>query len=117
MAESLTTIPKGSWVLVTGANGFVASHVVQQFLKRGYKVRGTVRDVGKSAWLVHDVFKSYADNGDFELVSVPDLGARNAFDDSVKGMSAIIHVASITSFSPDPNEVIPQTIAGGKFCP
>lgn len=112
MAEPATNIPKGSWVLVTGANGFVATHVTQQFLQRGYKVRGTIRDLGKSSWLVQDVFKSYADNGDFELVVVPDLAATGAFDVAIKGVSAIIHVASITTFSPDPNEVIPQTIAG-----
>jgi len=112
MAEPITTIPRGSWVLITGANGFVASHVVREFLQRGYKVRGTVRDLKKSSWLVQDVFKSYADNGDFELVFVPDLAARDAFDDAVKGMSAIVHVATITTFSPDPNEVVPQTVAG-----
>jgi dihydroflavonol-4-reductase len=30
-------------VLVTGASGFIASHVVQQLLEAGYRVRGTVR--------------------------------------------------------------------------
>ncbi|KFY46762.1 hypothetical protein V494_00342 [Pseudogymnoascus sp. VKM F-4513 (FW-928)] len=112
MAQPATNIPKGSWVLVTGANGFVASHVVQQFLQRGYKVRGTIRDLEKSSWLIEDVFKSYADSGDFELVVVPDLAATGAFDDAIKGVSAIIHTASIVSFSPDPNDVIPQTISG-----
>lgn len=112
MAEPATNIPTGSWILVTGANGFVASHVTQQFLQRGYKVRGTIRDLEKSSWLVQDVFKSYADNGDFELVVVPDLAAPGAFDDAIKGVSAIIHTASIVNFSPDPNEVVPQTVAG-----
>ncbi|KFY30455.1 hypothetical protein V493_01899 [Pseudogymnoascus sp. VKM F-4281 (FW-2241)] len=112
MSEHATNIPRGSWVLVTGANGFVASHVTQQFLQRGYKVRGTVRDLEKSSWLVQDVFKSYADNGDLELVVVPELAATGAFDDAIKGVSAIVHTASIVNFSPDPNEVITQTIAG-----
>jgi len=112
MAEPTTTIPRGSWILITGANGFVASHVVREFLQRGYKVRGTVRDLEKSSWLVQDVFKSYADDGDFELVFVPDLAAKDAFDDAVKGMSAIVHVASVTTFAPDPHKVIPQTVAG-----
>lgn len=30
-------------VLVTGASGYIATHVVQQLLKAGYSVRGTVR--------------------------------------------------------------------------
>lgn len=33
------SIPQGSLVLVTGANGFIASHVVKQLLENGYKVR------------------------------------------------------------------------------
>ncbi len=32
-------------VLVTGAAGFLATHVVKQLLEGGYRVRGTVRDL------------------------------------------------------------------------
>ena len=32
-------------VLVTGANGYVATHLIQQLLKRRRHVRGTVRDL------------------------------------------------------------------------
>jgi nucleoside-diphosphate-sugar epimerase len=112
MTSPQTTIPKGSWVLVTGATGNVATQVAKQFLERGYKVRGTVRDFAKASWLVTDVFKAYADRGDFELIVVPDLAADHAFDDAVKGVSAIAHVASVVTFSPDPEEVIPQTVKG-----
>lgn len=112
MSDLKTTIPKGSWVLVTGATGFVGSHVAKQFLERGYRVRGTVRDLAKGSWLVNNVLKSYADRGSFELALVPDLAADHAFDDVVKGMSAIAHVASIVTFDPDPNKVVPQTVAG-----
>ena len=103
-------IPKGSLVLVTGVTGFVASHITREFLERGYRVRGTVRDVTKASWLVTDVFKAYAEA--LELVVVRDLGAENAFDEAVKGVQAIVHVASIVSFDPDPNRVIPQAVAG-----
>ncbi|KAH8903574.1 NAD(P)-binding protein [Coniochaeta sp. PMI_546] len=112
MAEPKTTIPKGSWVLVTGATGYVASQVAKYFLERGYKVRGSVRDLKKASWLVDDVFKSFADRGDFELVLVPDFAADHAFDDAVRGVSAIAHVASIVTFDPDPTKVIPQTVRG-----
>jgi nucleoside-diphosphate-sugar epimerase len=111
MSPSEVTLPKGSWVLVTGANGFVASHVAKQFLERGYKVRGTVRDLKKSAWLVDDVFKTYAEKGDFELV-VADLTADNAFDEAIKGIHIVQHVASVVTFDADPNNVIPQTLKG-----
>ena len=32
-------------VLVTGANGYVATHLIQQLLKKRRHVRGTVRDL------------------------------------------------------------------------
>lgn len=107
-----TTLPKGSWILITGANGFVASHTAKQFLERGFKVRGTVRDLSKSSWLTEDVFKGYAASGDFEMVQVADLGAEHAFDDAVRGMSAVVHVASVGGFDPNPHNSIPQVIFG-----
>ena len=36
-------IPTGEWVMVTGANGYIASHIVDILLQEGYNVRGTVR--------------------------------------------------------------------------
>jgi len=32
-------------VLVTGASGYIALHVINQLLKDGHKVRGTVRNL------------------------------------------------------------------------
>ncbi|KAH6663303.1 hypothetical protein F5X68DRAFT_177957 [Plectosphaerella plurivora] len=107
-----TSIPVGSWVLVTGATGFVASHVTKQFLERGYKVRGTVRDLNSASWLIDNHFQSFKDNGSLELIAVPDLGAEDAFVDAVKGVSAIAHIATISSLDPNPHNVVPQTVAG-----
>jgi nucleoside-diphosphate-sugar epimerase len=112
MSSLVTTIPPGSWVLVTGANGFLASHVINQFLNRGFRVRGTVRDIKQAAWLLEAHFKTYADNGYLELVSVPDLGVDGAYDAAVKGVAAILHIAYVTKIVPDPNEVITPTVAG-----
>lgn len=111
MPEPNASIPKGSLVLVTGATGYVASHVIKQFLVRGYKVRGTVRDLDQASW-VKDINKAAVNRGDLELVEVRDLATPNAFDDAVKGVAAIAHLATITSFDPDPNKVVPQTVAG-----
>ncbi|KAF4957607.1 hypothetical protein FSARC_11246 [Fusarium sarcochroum] len=114
MTSPTPTIPIGSWVLVTGATGFVASHVIRQLLKRGYKVRGTVRDLTQASWLVKDHFKAYVESGDFGLVTVPDLSVDGAYDNVVKGVSAIIHIAAIATFDPNPNNIVPQTVAGTK---
>ena len=112
MPQPTPAIPKGSWVLVTGATGYIASHIILQLLDGGYKVRGTVRDLNRAAWLKNDLFAKFAESGSFELSLVPDLAAPGAYDESVKGMSGVIHVATIATWAADPNEVIPQTVRG-----
>ncbi|KAJ3577440.1 hypothetical protein NPX13_g3126 [Xylaria arbuscula] len=112
MPSLTTSIPTGSWVLVTGASGFLASHICLQLLERGFKVRGTVRDPAQSPWLLEGRFKPYADAGAIELVSVPDLGADGAYDEAIKGTAAIIHTAYVTNIVPDPNEVIIPMVSG-----
>ncbi|KAJ9621827.1 hypothetical protein H2204_011743 [Knufia peltigerae] len=112
MSSPATTIPPGSLVLVTGASGFLASHVIWQFLVLGYRVRGTVRDVQASSWLVQGRFKDYTDSGALDLVAVPDLGVADAYDEAIKGVSAVLHIAYVTKISPDPNEVITPSVVG-----
>jgi nucleoside-diphosphate-sugar epimerase len=57
-------------------------------------------------------FKSYADIGAIELVSVPHLGADGAYNEAIKGTAAIIHIAYVTNVVPDPNDVITPMVAG-----
>lgn len=79
-------------VLVTGASGFVATHVVLAFLSAGYNVRGTVRSESKA--------KSTAATFPSELQSrlsfvvVEDIAAPGAFDEAVRGVDGVIHTAS-----------------------
>ena len=44
MSDRTAVVP----VLVTGASGFIATHLVAQLLERGYDVRGTVREPDKA---------------------------------------------------------------------
>ncbi|KAI8631795.1 aldehyde reductase [Xylariaceae sp. FL1651] len=104
-------IPKGSTVLITGANGFIGSNIADQFLKLGYKVRGTTRDTQKSAW-VNKLFDHKYGPGSFELVAVPDMEADGAYDEVVKGVSAVVHTATNYTMNPNPHEVVPGSIAG-----
>jgi nucleoside-diphosphate-sugar epimerase len=76
-------IPKGSWILVTGIGGYIASHIVDQLLAAGYKVKGTVRSTAKSQWLL-DLFSRYG-NENLLLEEVPDLASPGAFNAAVKG--------------------------------
>lgn len=104
-------IPKGSTVLVTGVNGFIGSHVADQFLQLGFKVRGTARDVQKYTWMKDLFTKNYGES-QFELVAVPDITVEGAFEAAAKNVSAVVHVASVVSFDPDPAKVIPTAVDG-----
>ncbi|KAF8858992.1 NAD(P)-binding protein [Acephala macrosclerotiorum] len=106
-----TTIPSGSWILITGITGYIASHISLEFLDRSYRVRGTTRDVSKASWLKTSLFKSQTEAGFFEVASVPDLAAPGVFDQAMKGVSAVLHVATISSYDGDPNNAITPTEA------
>jgi nucleoside-diphosphate-sugar epimerase len=85
----MSPIEKGSTVLVTGANGFIASHIVDQLLQLDYKVRGTVRTEAKGKW-VQDFFDNKYGKGKLELVVVPAMEVKGAFDNAVKGQHLLM---------------------------
>jgi len=105
----MPNIPEGSLVLVTGANGFIASHIVEELLSAGYTVRGTVRSPAKLARLQARWDQKYG-VGKFKAATVEDISKEGAFDEAVKGVSGIAHVASILSFSSKPEEVVDPTV-------
>lgn len=107
----MSTIAKGDLVLITGASGFIASHTANQFLEAGYRVRGTVRSLEKADWL-YKVFDEKYGKGKFEASVVPDMMAEDAFNEAVKGVAGICHMASVMSFSDKPDEVIPIVVKG-----
>lgn len=76
----------GSLVLVTGANGYIGSHVADQLIQAGYRVRGTVRDASKVGWL-KEMFDANYGPEKFELAIVEDLAKPGAYDDACKGTS------------------------------
>ncbi|KAI4174556.1 MAG: hypothetical protein LQ348_006359 [Seirophora lacunosa] len=119
-------IPVGSLVLVTGVNGYIGSHVADQLLQAGYRVRGTVRDEIKGAG-VRDLFAEKYGQDRIEIVTVADMVQPGAYDEACKGISrrassvldshpptgvsGVAHVASDMTFAPDPNKVVPGMVA------
>lgn len=63
-------ISQGDRVLVSGANGFIGCHVVQNLLDNNYAVRGVVRSSAKGRYL-SELFKSFGEK--FELAIVQDI--------------------------------------------
>ncbi|KAJ9232871.1 hypothetical protein C8Q69DRAFT_489074 [Paecilomyces variotii] len=109
MAVKEYAIPKGSRILVTGANGYLASNVVDLLLELGYIVRGTVRS--EKPWLDR-LFENKYGKGKFESVVVEAMEKEGAFDSAIQGVAGVVHVASDTSMQSDPNAVIPKVVGG-----
>lgn len=80
-------------VLVTGGSGFVASHLVQQLLERGYRVHTTVRAMANRAKVAP--LRAMQDRfpGSLELFEA-DLLAEGSFDRAMNGCRVVFHVAS-----------------------
>ncbi|EJD40169.1 D-lactaldehyde dehydrogenase [Auricularia subglabra TFB-10046 SS5] len=106
-------VSQSSLILVTGASGFLAVHVVKSLLRRGHRVRGTVRSAPKGEYL-RDLFDPEFP-GKFEYVIVKDIAQARAFDDAVKDVDGIAHTASPVVFSgPEdpPESLIKPAVAG-----
>jgi uncharacterized protein YbjT (DUF2867 family) len=97
MSRPTSRIPRGSLVLITGANGYISTHIIDVLLESGYNVRGTVR--AHKPWLDEHFTKKYG-NGRYESVIVPDLQKDAALDDVAKGVAGFIHVVSILPVTP-----------------
>ena len=73
LATTMPSVSKGSKVLVSGANGYIAMWVVRTLLERGFTVRGTVRTEDKGKFMI-EYFKSLGYGDDkFEVVIVDDI--------------------------------------------
>jgi nucleoside-diphosphate-sugar epimerase len=72
--------------LVTGASGFVGSHVVDELLRRGARVRCLLRSTSSRRWL----------EGKPVDIADGDVCARETLDAAVQGAGWIVHAAGLT---------------------
>lgn len=74
--------------LVTGACGFIGSHLVDQLVEDGFEVRATDRDAAPRTWLRRDV-----------AFMASDLADPPSLESVVRGMDVVFHVAAVFDFS------------------
>ncbi|HMN36532.1 MAG TPA: aldehyde reductase [Hyphomicrobium sp.] len=80
-------------VFVTGATGFIAKHIIAELLRRGYTVRGTVRDPSRAAAVEAALEKAGADTGRLSF-AVGDLLSDEGWDEAMQGATHVMHTAS-----------------------
>ena len=79
-------------VLVTGASGYIAAHVIKQLAANGkYRIRGTVRDATNEAKT--KPIRELPGGDTMELVSA-NLTSEEEWKAAVKGCTYVLHVAS-----------------------
>ena len=81
-------------VLVTGATGFIGAHIVDELLRRGLRVRATVRSRDKA----EEMLRARAQSGNqLEFAYITDLTEPTGFDLAIKGVDAVVHCASVSA--------------------
>ena len=80
-------------VLVTGASGFLAQHLILQLLARGHSVRGTLRSL-KRADEVRSVLAKFDPRAKDIAFVEADLSTDAGWDDAVLNCDFVQHVAS-----------------------
>src|SRR5919204_4670110 len=90
--------------LVTGATGFIGSHVTRALLDRGDDVRICVRDESK--------LENVADL-DCERVTA-DILDRRTLSRSLRGVDRLFHVAGLTSLRASPERLFRVNVEGTR---
>ncbi|OWB55697.1 catalytic activity protein [[Candida] boidinii] len=85
-----------SKVLVTGATGFISTHVIDRLLANGFEVVGTGRNEAKIAALLR-LFKKKYPEAKLHFEKTPDISKLDAFDDALKNHPDIKYVAHLAS--------------------
>jgi nucleoside-diphosphate-sugar epimerase len=82
-----------SRTLVTGANSFVASHIIDTLISQGHSVTGTLRRINVG----DEILKEHPEwNGNLRFVEIGDLSNQSLWEDLFKKQTFdyIVHVAA-----------------------
>jgi nucleoside-diphosphate-sugar epimerase len=99
-------------VVVTGASGYIGSHVVANLLSKGKTVRATVRDCNDTERVGHLTDLDILEGGSLEIVEM-DLFDSESVDAAIFGTTDVIHTAAaviVRSEDPQSKIVDPSVI-------
>lgn len=97
-------------VLVTGASGFIAKHIVRELLEQGHEVRASIRSDRRRDELV-----ALFPDAELEFATL-DLTKDDGWDDALAGVDVLMHTASpFPAEEPkDPQELIRPAVDGTR---
>jgi nucleoside-diphosphate-sugar epimerase len=105
-------------VLVTGASGFIGSHIVANLLARGRNVRASLRAPNDAERVDHLLALLIGEGGSLEVVKM-DLFNPEEVDSAVAGCSDVIHAAAalhVGNIDPQKDVVDPSLIGTQNIC-
>ena len=88
-----STNKKNSTILVTGADGFIGSHLTELLVREGYKVRAFVMYNSFNSWGWLDKCDDDV-KGNFEVIS-GDIRDPHGVKQAMKGCDAVLHLAAL----------------------
>lgn len=90
-------------VFITGATGFIGSHIARQFLAAGYRVEALTREKGRTGLLSDIADQIIWHEGD--IMDIPSLEVAIAGGRDPKGID-VVHAAAVVSFAPKDHKVM-----------
>ena len=100
-------------VLLTGISGFLGHQCAVELLKKGYYVKGSLRDMNKKSEVLNGIKKEIDPSEKLEFVKL-NLLSDDGWDDAMEGCKYVLHVAAPFSVKEpdDENEYIEPIRSG-----
>jgi dTDP-glucose 4,6-dehydratase len=91
----MSSVKSGATVLVTGADGFIGSHLTEALVHQGFKVRAFVFYNSFNSWGWLDTCSEEV-KGKFEVI-LGDIRDPHGIREAMKGCDAVLHLAALVA--------------------